>query len=51
MGQSRFDPAMKGHVAWNAGKTVGTKLTLENFTEARSFHIPCVKRLNRDDFS
>lgn len=25
MGYSRFDPAMQGRAAWNAGKTVGTK--------------------------
>jgi site-specific recombinase XerC len=28
MGYSRFDPATQGRVAWNAGKTVGTKRPL-----------------------
>lgn len=28
MGYSRFDPAMQGRAAWNAGKTVGTKRPL-----------------------
>lgn len=28
MGYSRFDPAMQGRTAWNAGKTVGTKRPL-----------------------
>lgn len=28
MGYSRFDPAMQGRTAWNAGKNVGTKRPL-----------------------
>src|SRR5690349_1889343 len=28
MGYSRFDPSMQARVAWNAGKTVGTKRPL-----------------------
>ena len=28
MGYSRFDPAMQSRMAWNAGKTVGTKRPL-----------------------
>lgn len=28
MGYSRYDPAVQGRVAWNAGKTVGTKQPL-----------------------
>ena len=28
MGYSRFDPAVQGRAAWNAGKTVGTKRPL-----------------------
>jgi integrase len=28
MGYSRYDPAVQGRVAWNAGKTVGTKRPL-----------------------
>lgn len=28
MGYSRYDPAMQGRAAWNAGKTVGTKRPL-----------------------
>lgn len=28
MGYSRFDPAMQGRAAWNAGKTIGTKRPL-----------------------
>jgi hypothetical protein len=28
MGYSRYDPAMQGRAAWNAGKAVGTKRSL-----------------------
>ena len=28
MGYSRFDPAVQGRAAWNAGKNVGTKRPL-----------------------
>lgn len=28
IGYSRFDPAMRGRAAWNAGKNVGTKRPL-----------------------
>ena len=35
MGYSRFDPAMQGRVAWNAGKTVGTKRALTQSKSGR----------------
>jgi len=39
MGYSRYDPAVQGRVAWNAGKTVGTKrpLTLKQIWAIRFF--------------
>lgn len=46
MGYSRFDPAMQGRSAWNAGKTVGTKRPLnQKQIWAVRFHLDCEGRV------